>query len=284
MLRIGISTNGNKRIDDNTLKSIKEAGITAIELSYPDFSDFDFKGAKELTDKYGIEIGSLHLPFAPFDKIDPSSLDKALREDTFKFFCDLIKKGSEIGINKFVVHPSGEPNPDNERAVRLENSAEILSRLADFAADYGAVIAVEDLPRSCIGNCSDEISYILGKNDKLRVCFDTNHLLSENIKDFIEKVGDKIITVHISDYDFINERHWLPGEGDINWQELYENLLKCGYNGVWLYEIGLNAPNTIDRRKLEFKDFYNNAAEIFGGQKPTPIGKRFDNLGMWGPN
>jgi len=90
------------------------------------------------------------------------------------------------------------------------------------------------------------------------VCFDTNHLLSQPIKEFIEDIGDKIITTHVSDYDFKNERHWLPGEGKTNWIELIETLEKVGYNGPILYELGLTPPNSLERRLLTFEDFKEN--------------------------
>lgn len=35
----------------------------------------------------------------------------------------------------------------------------------------------------------------------------------------------------------LKERHWLPGEGKINWKELIAALDSCGYSGVWMYEV-----------------------------------------------
>ena len=105
----------------------------------------------------------------------------------------------------------------------------------------GAVIAVEDLPRTCLGNTSDDIRKLISVNDKLRVCFDTNHLLEEDNIEFMKKLADKIITLHISDYDFLNERHWLPGEGKLDWAAMFSTLKEIGYNGVWMYEIKIFA-------------------------------------------
>lgn len=284
MLKIGISTCGNKSLSVENLELIKASGIDFIEISRYGYEDFNFSKVKENCDAAGIKIWSFHLPFMPFETIDPSSLDEKIRENTFKLLSDIIMRATKIGIDKFVLHPSAEPIADENRELHLENSIAFASRLADFVDTLGAVIAIEDLPRSCIGNCSSELERYLSANDKLRVCFDTNHLLNESISDFIKKIGQKIVTVHISDYDYVNERHWLPGEGDIQWNEVYNELLNVGYNGVWMYEINLEPRNTINRRILEFKDFYNNATEIFGGKKPTPIGEKIKNLGMWGPN
>lgn len=281
MLKVGISTCGDKPITIENLSLMKESGISNIEISRYSYDNFDFSKVKNICDKVGVEIWSFHLPFAPFEDINPSSLNADKRENTFKLHTSLIKKAAKIGINKFILHASAEPIDESQREEKLIIAAKYASKLADFAEKFGAVIAVEDLPRTCIGNCSAEIKTILSANSKLRICFDTNHLLSEGICDFIENVGDKIITVHISDFDFVNERHWLPGEGDIDWQSLYNKLMSKGYDGVWMYELGLNPPKSITRRDLNYKDFYKNAKEIFEGKKPTPIGKRIENLGFW---
>ena len=77
----------------------------------------------------------------------------------------------------------------------------------------------------------------------------------------------------MSDYDFKDERHWLPGEGKIDWQTLYQDLKAVGFDGTWLYELNLSSTKTIDREKdLTAFDVKNNADEIFEGKKPTPHG------------
>ncbi len=128
----------------------------------------------------------------------------------------------------------------------------------------------------------EEIVELVSVHKDLRVCFDTNHLLNQDPCDFVRKLGDKIITLHISDYDFQNERHWLPGEGDINWPELISTLKETGYSGPWLYELGLVCPKSIIRpRELTYEDIANNARELFAGKKPTTISTRIEGLGMW---
>ncbi|MBQ6825104.1 MAG: sugar phosphate isomerase/epimerase [Clostridia bacterium] len=280
MYKIGASI--SRELNDQLFSDIKASGIEVIELSYDNYDNFDFENAKMLSEKYPIELWSLHLPFLPFEEIDPSSLDENKRKYTFDLFMGIIEKASKIGINKVIIHPSCEPIPYEERAKRLEAAASFMSDLADEAHKFSIVIAIEDLPRTCIGKNSKEINYLLSANDKLRACFDTNHLLNEKITDFIKNVGEKIITTHISDYDFLNERHWLPGEGDIDWLELAKALKEINYNGVWLYELGLNPPKSMIRRDLRYEDLYNNAFEILNDKTPTPIGKRIENLGFWG--
>ena len=104
------------------------------------------------------------------------------------------------------------------------------------------------------------IKKLISLNDDLRVCFDTNHLLIQKNSDFIKDLGDKIITLHVSDYDFRNEQHWLPYEGKVDWVELVTLLEEAGYNGAFLYEFAFTARDAslIRERDVVYKDFYEN--------------------------
>jgi sugar phosphate isomerase/epimerase len=100
--------------------------------------------------------------------------------------------------------------------------------------------------------------------------------------DFICKIGKKIETLHVSDYDFVNERHWLPGEGKVNWRALIAALREIDYSGVWMYEILFKCPKTILRPcDLTCEDFARNARELFAGEEPTVFSSPKPNLGWW---
>jgi sugar phosphate isomerase/epimerase len=259
--RVGISTCGYpvEKTDEAYFSALRDGGICDLELSAKkdDAFKYDFGKLDELAWKYGIKLWSLHLPFMPFEEIDISK--PSLAEETVKRLSELIRRAAtEAGITKFVIHPSGEPIADEERRERMECAKKSLKELAAVAAEYGAVIAVENLPRTCLGRNSDEILELISVHENLRVCFDTNHLLNEDNETFISRVGDKIVTIHVSDYDFIDERHWLPGEGKVDWQKLIDALKKTGYNGPWMYEIVFKYRDRI----LTTHDFAENAHKL----------------------
>lgn len=77
---------------------------------------------------------------------------------------------------------------------------------------------------------------IMESNSDLRICFDVNHLIKETHREFVKKVGRYIATTHISDYDFIDERHWPPMKGQIPWGEVQSALEEVDYNGPFIYE------------------------------------------------
>ena len=280
MYEIGLSTPGF--VNEQLFIDMAKAGIKHMEVSLNKEKSeaLDYSQLKEWSLKHGVNLRSFHLPFWPFDKIDISH--PSLAESTVSYLCGFIKRASEIGIRLFVIHASGEPIADSDRRLRMEIAKRSLYALCEEAKKYSSVICVEDLPRTCLGRSSSDMLELLSAHPDLRVCFDTNHLLDEKITDFIHAVGDKIVTTHISDYDFNNERHWLPGEGDIDWLALISALKDVNYKGIWLYEMDFGCPWTIKReRDLVCEDFANNASELFKGNIPKPIGTRAEGLVHW---
>jgi len=274
VLKVGFSCGA--RFDSAVAERLAEAGIKSIEVALhhklPD--DFDYMAFRRVADEYSIELWSMHLPFVNATPFDFSSLDPEVRRVSLEYECETLKKGLELGIKRFVVHPSGgEKSLDPKfRCKTMELSKQGLSKLCDIAESYGAVIAVENMPRTGLGRTVEEMLELLSHDDRLRVCFDVNHLLCDDHKTFWNALKEKIITLHISDYDLIDEKHWLPGEGKIDWHTLYNMMVTDGFDGVWMYEISLKSTDANPRtRDLTFRDVYNNATEIFQNKPITKI-------------
>ena len=149
----------------------------------------------------------------------------------------MIRLASIFGPQRLVLHPSSEPIADEEREIRLQNSANSIGRLALSAKEIGAVLCIENLPRTCLGRDSGELMRLIAAYPEVMVCFDSNHLLKEEHAHFFEAVGNRIGTIHASDYDRKDERHWLPGEGVIDWPDFLRRLQASGYKGVFMHEV-----------------------------------------------
>ena len=272
---VGLSTCG-KEIDRALFEAYAAAGIEMMEIStkteaYPTLPYGDMvKWAKDA----GVTLWSFHLPFVPWEEYNIAYLDPSLRRDNLARLGEYVKKAANMGISRVVIHPSGEPIEPSDRPRSMELAKEGLALLSRVANEMGAHLCVEDLPRTCLGNSSAEILELLTADPSLTVCFDTNHLLGEPIADFVRAVGKKIETLHVSDYDFIDERHWLPGEGKIDWRELMDLLDEVEYKGAFLYELGFRAPRSVARpRPLTCEDFARNAAELEARAPLAVMGK-----------
>lgn len=222
-----VSTSGR---DFETLKHYRECGIDGIELSvgWRDCDGIDWEDFRKNADAAGIRIFSYHLPFAD----DINIADQVeLRRDR------------AVGIDRFIIHPSAEPIEPKERHLWMAAAKISLKELAQTAAELNSVLCVEDLPRTCLGHTAEEMLELVGVDDRLRVCFDVNHLLESlgtTHTEFVEKLGHLIVTTHMSDYDFIDEKHFFPGYGLIDWKMVVEALEKAGYDGPFLYEGGFS--------------------------------------------
>lgn len=273
--RFGLSSCGVQDLTEADFSEFEKVGLQELELSFASekYQQLEWENIKRRAEKYHVNLWSFHLPFYPFSQIDIAGKEKTLRDASVKYLSEFVKKAADIGIEIMVVHPSGEPNREDERGELLVYAQDSLCRLADVADTCGAKIAVENLPRTCLGRDSDEILQLIAADQRLGVCFDTNHLLKQPIIEFIRAIGSRIITTHVSDFDFVNERHWLPGEGQINWKELVETLELVGYKGPLLYEVRFDAPDTIARRMLTCQDFRENCDRLKNKYPLTALGK-----------
>ena len=227
-----------KETDYETLLRLKNCGVDAMELSVPwqECDAIDWESFRKNADAAGIEIWSYHLPFS--QKIHIASPDEKYRRRMVAYQCSMIEKAAAVGISRFIIHPSTEPISDKERPLQMAAAKKSLAELAQFAEEHGAVMCVEDLPRTCLGHTADEMLELISADSRLRVCFDVNHLFAEPIRDFIRNAGKHIITMHVTDNDGIVEKHWIPGEGVIDWQELFAELEKINYDSTMIAELG----------------------------------------------
>lgn len=235
---------------EKAMSLMMKGGVTCMEMSasLEGYMKVDFfahpEKIAEAAQKTGMELWSIHLPFS--QALDISTNDPVNRENTIRIHIAAIKSAKKAGFKVIVVHPSSEPISDEERPSRKEWSIKGLTILKDLCDELGLQLAVEDLPRTCLCHTAKEMKEILDAVPGLKVVFDTNHILEMNHDDnlnFIRTVGDRIITLHVSDYDFIDERHKLPGDGKNDWTAIIRALEEAGYNGPFLYELGEKATD-----------------------------------------
>lgn len=262
-----------------------ENGFGAFELSvsYDKYACLDVAKTVKEAKKNGLDTWSFHLPFQPFDTLNIAGLSGELRRSSVKYLSEWLKKAADAGFRYAVIHPSGEPIADENREESMQGAMESLSALADVCDAAGIILAVENLPRTCLCNCSEEILRLTSVSPSLRVCFDTNHLLIQDHISFMEAVKDKLVTIHVSDYDFANERHWLPGEGKTDWIKVMDKFDEIGYAGTFMYETDYT-PRTIMRdHSLTPFEIKTNFDELCARAPLTMRGKHYKKLGKWDP-
>lgn len=223
--------------------AFREAGIAYLELSINPLMRMSEEERvdwiaefRDKTEAAGIQVWSVHMPWS--NTLDISTNNEEHRQLTIETHIRTMELLEPLNIQKYVMHPSAEPIADEDRPQRLRNAIASLNILAKESENFSGTIAIEVMPRTLLANTSEEILYMIGQVDgPLEICFDTNHVLQEEPEEFVRRVGDLITTVHVSDYDGLDEKHWLPGRGSINWNNVIDELVNIGYDGPWMYEV-----------------------------------------------
>lgn len=240
-------------------RALTNVGIHHVEycggrLSFWQDNDFIHKAGSIVAQmrEYDITPSSMHLPFSPFEEMDLTTSDAAQRAKIVDMHTQLLQAGAEVGIPIAVIHPSGEPYRAMERGERMKCAIDALHSIAEAAQNCGIRLAVENLPRTCLGNIHEEIQLILNEIPSLYACFDTNHSLRQPNPDFIRALSGRIIATHVSDYDMIDERHLLPYLGRNDWPAIVTALEEADYQGFFTFEVSCKGVLTAENLRLAY--------------------------------
>lgn len=239
-----------------SMKQNRKDGLKYIEVTMNEVIGKDTAGVrdraallKEQIDESGLKIWSVHLPYSK--KYDISIVDDAKRADVVNFYKDIAKVASVFKPKFVVLHPSYDNVAPDERGERLENCHASIGQIAPIVEAYGATLCIENLPRTCLGRNGQEMMYLISGYDKVGICFDVNHLIYQSHEDFLKSIDKGCIkTVHLSDYNFTDERHLLPGVGHIDWKPLWKGIKDNGYKGIFMFECFEGASDLARARDL----------------------------------
>lgn len=221
---------------ERELLAAREAGIERLEFAVKPQDLGDHGRWQRLLDRSGLACWSVHTPFGA--ELDLSSLDEERRREALSTVLASVDLAASLGAGMVIVHGGAEPILA-DRPQRLSASRESVQAVAERCQALGLRLALEYLPRTCPGNSVAELDYLLSglDPDLAGVCLDLNHAnLTQDLGTSILALSGRIITVHASDNDGVDERHWLPGQGVIAWGPALRALAQARYQGPFLYE------------------------------------------------
>ncbi|MGE5531805.1 MAG: sugar phosphate isomerase/epimerase family protein [Bacteroidota bacterium] len=252
--------------EPSVLALLAEAGFSHLEVAAFCHADLEQPGAIANLGKQAREAGlvtwSLHAPFGM--SVNLAAADETGRRAATASVSAALNQAQELGASVVVVHP-GYQEPGEERQAALVRVVRGLNELWKRASQRGLTLAVEYLPPkpADLGSSVEELLWLAGLIDgEISFCTDVNHInLSESLPEVLRRLGQRIVTTHLSDNDGEMERHWLPGEGIIAWPELLTTLDTIGYSGPLLLESGNFVSESIGDRVSQLR----SAAKAFLG-------------------
>ena len=134
----------------------------------------------------------------------------------------------------------------------------LVESVNELASSTNVPICIENMVLGSMTNGLEQIKEYADKCEKGYVVIDTNHFLKDRPEDAILAIGgEKIKALHISDNDFIYERHMMPGDGLNDWNKIIGALEQIGYTGSFNYEVSLS------KYGYNYKDVVSNYEKLF---------------------
>ena len=223
------------------LKEVKNEGFQSVEVSLGKVGGYEMHmqrcmqkvgdGLQAVLDE-GLTLNSIHLPFQRFIYI--SSYDEGVRAWAVDEFRKLIAICDKFHPAHYVFH--SKKGRREEGLWELRKPALIRS-FQELVGSTSNNICMENMVGPYPSTIADMIE-VLEQVEGGKCCIDTNHFLQDKVQDAILALGKWLTTIHVSDYDGVYEKHWLPKQGVNNWMKIIGALETVGYNGAFTYEVG----------------------------------------------
>jgi sugar phosphate isomerase/epimerase len=182
---------------------------------------------------------TVHAPFADINIASPSN---PILTVSLKRLKESMAYANALNAKLWVFHPGNKtgismfyPGEDWKQNIKS------LGQLHKTAEEYGLNIALENLPERygfLMKQPQDFINFYreTGLND-IGVVLDVGHAnLEGQTEQFLKKMPDKIVHIHVSDNTGEHDQHLGIGYGKINWQQFAETLREIAYDKTIIVE------------------------------------------------
>jgi sugar phosphate isomerase/epimerase len=198
---------------------------------------------------HGLVIDSLHVPISPaydISKSDPESRMGAVCRVAL-VIAAAVGLQTEVVILHLCHHAPKGYSQD------LDALLSSLDVLIESAENMGVRLAAENLVTEPAHQFLRE-SLKTFDSEHFGLCYDSSHahIDSRPPYQWLEDFGDRLLAVHLSDNDGLEDRHWIPFTGIVDWNEIAKQLRSNDYRGSLLLEVE-------NRENLVAREFLNRA-------------------------
>ncbi len=243
---------------ENCLRELREIGFTAIDYQgfvntdTPLFSMSDdafdayVLEHKAIADRVGMRVYQAHGPWR-WPPVDDTAEG---REERFEKMMRAVRGTAALGCDRMILHnlmPSRRIDTDPTYVKEL--NAAFFTRLCAYARDFGVTVCLENMPFACqcLARPDRTAAFVRSLNlENLRVCLDTGHaqVVGMSPATAVRLIGkNDLFALHVHDTDGLRDRHWLIGDGVIDWAAFGAALREIGFEGCLSIESTF-PPNT----------------------------------------
>ena len=166
----------------------------------------------------GVEAASIHIPFGAAPWVPSRESERTIALEAIR---GLMRAWSPLRPQRYTLHGCTEADKDVPHSEQMRALRVFLSGILPDVEAAGTSFNIEYLPRTCLGNTPEELEEIVDgfPPELIGICLDVNHASprTEQMPAMIRQLGSRINSFHISDTDGVDECHWHPGQGIIDW-------------------------------------------------------------------
>ena len=238
---------------------IKETGFNGIAgLLWQDNFDKDYQKFPEYAKDEGLYIESMH---APWWGANDLWVDNKIGQVFMEEILELVKVCSFYKIPALILHP--EHKNETEYAGLPDKFDIGLYRIKNITAEAERLnvnIAIENMCRPEYLDCI----FLNIDSKRLGFCFDSGHwnVFMPDI-DLLNLYGNRLMALHLHDNNGKEDWHALPLSGNINWNNVADNLKKMKYNGAISLEVGNKMLEHIKQPDEFLKLAFERTIKIF---------------------
>ena len=218
-----------------------EIGICAVDMSFESLSRLDdarnavlYAAAKRAKDK-NIALPLCHLSFYMPDPFNETLMAKYQKELMMG-----VDSAALMGIPLAVAHPIALYSSKHSYGDFIRANMKFLQPVVEYAKAKGIKICIENMPSEkeapdnhLYGSCALNISALAEKLGA-GICWDTGHANISGYKqsEQLNVLKGKLDVLHIHDNDGVKDKHLLPFDGSVDWDDVASGLNGCDFDGI----------------------------------------------------
>ena len=221
------------------MECIKNAGFDCTFFSWEE--DTDTESYIKKADSIGLEVETLHAPFAQMNCMWEEGLDGDAYTELLK---KCIRTAGHYGVPYIIMHTTiGRIVPKTSPIGLLR-----YHKLIAEAEKYGVKLAFENL--EYVRHLELVLDYF--KSENVGFCYDVGHehCYTPGIR-YMPLFGDRLFCTHIhdniglaptKDVNYRDDLHRIPFDGNIDFEKICKSIKRSGYTGSLMLEISNRAP------------------------------------------
>lgn len=265
---------------EESLDLIKAAGMDAVEIDLSrglgaelfcdEFAGIRFTELRKKINAAGMTVSSVHAPHDPTLYMPERGASKEEIEKARTDAVAAAKMAHLLGAEVLVIHPVDDHiNGEYDREINLHTNLEHYKPLLDyielFKEAFTFKLAVENVYYSSqyrlrrrFGESAEEV-ILLADALGAGVCWNCGHAhpVTMDQARAIEKIGDKLVLMHISDSRGHTDAGLPPmiGGGNIKWEAIMPAVARIGFDGYAVLQADqylTNMPKALQKDAAEF--------------------------------